>query len=93
VHKLGRAPPECRELQRNRICASPTGNAGGLAARIWISDPLAALVARLTFVAETAGRLSSSAALVPRLTFVPELAGRLIGEGRTRGGQGEQAGE
>jgi hypothetical protein len=52
-----------------------------------------ALVARLTFVAETAGRLSSSAALVPRLTFVPELAGRLIGEGRTRGGQGEQAGE
>jgi hypothetical protein len=51
------------------------------------------LVAGLTFVAETAGRLSSAAALVAGLTFVAELAGRLIGKSRARSGQGEQAAE
>jgi hypothetical protein len=43
-------------------------------------DLLAALVARLAFVAETARRLSPTVTFIAGLTFVPKLAGRLIGE-------------
>jgi hypothetical protein len=53
---------------------------------------LAALVPRLAFVAQTARRIPS-AALIAWLPLVAELTRRLIGEGRTRSGQGEQAGE
>jgi hypothetical protein len=92
VHKLGRARRMARIAAGSSLCIPREMRAAKPPASR-ISDPLATMVARLTFVAETAGRLSSAAALVPRPTLVPELAGRLIGEGRARGGQGEQAGE
>ncbi len=50
----------------------------------------AALVARLTFIAEKP-RGMSAPALVTGLSFIPELSGRLAREHRTRSRQGQQA--
>jgi hypothetical protein len=54
---------------------------------------MAALVARLTFVAELPRRLPATAALVARLTFVAELPRRLVGKSRTCSGQREEDAE
>ncbi len=53
---------------------------------------VAALVARLTFVAELPWRLPAAAALVARLTFVAELPWGLVGKSRTGSGQREEDG-
>jgi hypothetical protein len=55
---------------------------------------LAALVARLAFVAELARRLpAATAALVARLTFVAKLTGWLIGKGWACSAQHKQTGQ
>jgi hypothetical protein len=58
---------------------------------------VAALIARLAFIAELARRLSSTVTaattLVAGLALVAELTRGLIGKGRARSAQNEQAGQ